>query len=506
MEEAIAEPIAHLEHYQGRQFRAYNLIMLACVAIGSLTFGYANSVIATVAAQPSFIVTFELDKRSNANDLIGLTNSLYFAGGVIGCLISPFCSDRWGRRWGIGVPLSWTIVAAALMAGSVNIAMFIVFRFVSGVSAFMLLAAIPVWMSEVAPPSIRGALVNVHNFALLVGYTVATWIGYGLFRINNMKIWRVQFAIMCFPALVLLPLLLWIPESPRWLIMKDRATEAEMLLHRLHPTEEARVEFIQIRRQLEIDRHLETSYLSMFTKPSYRKRCAYAFGLTVSVQLCGPLVINNYGPIVYALLGFDVEKQLLYLGGWVTTSIAGSIVSLFIIDLMPRPLLFSGGIIASISCLAAEAGLVANYATSPESLANPNEAALKAAVAMFYVFIFVLECFLGGCQWVYVGELFPTHIRTKGMAIGTCGLALTNVLWLQVAPIAFQNIGWKFYLCFICPAAVAAGIIFITFPDTKGLPLEKVAALFNDKVADDVIEIEELEHAQEKSVSIKEQH
>jgi MFS family permease len=107
---------------------------------------------------------------------------------------------------------------------------------------------------------------------------------------------------------------------------------------------------------------------------------------------------------------------------------------------------------------------------------------------MFYVFLFVFECTLGGIQYIYIGKIFPTHIRFKGMAIGTSGLALMNVIWLQVAPIAFKHIGWKFYHCFICPPAVAAVFIYIYFPDTKGLPLESVAALFEDEVGDDLID------------------
>lgn len=411
-------------------------------------------------------------------------NSLYFAGGFVGAFISSFGSDKWGRRWGIAIPTVITIFAAALMAGSVHVGMFIAFRFVSGLGGFMLLAAIPVWMSEVAPPSIRGALVSVHNLALLVGYTVATWIGYGFYHIEGNKVWRGQFAILCLPALTLLPCLFVVPESPRWLILKDRAEEAERLLHRLHPTEEARIEFIQIQRQCRIDRELESSYLSILIKPSYRRRAFIGFGLTVSIQLSGVLVINNYGPTVYALLGFGVEKQLLYLGGWVTTSIAGSLVSLWLIQVVSRPNLFAGGLIASAACLSAEAGLVANYASTPEALANPNESALRAAVAMLFVFIFILECSLGGVQYVYLGEIFPTHIRSKGLAIGSAGLSLMNIIWLQVAPIAFQDIGWKFYLCFICPTTVAAVIIFFVLPDTKGLALEVVGALFGDEVAE----------------------
>jgi len=150
-------------------------------------------------------------------------------------------------------------------------------------------------MREVAPLSIRGTLVEVHNVGLMIGYIIATWAGYGLFHITSSAndAWRARFALLCLPALLLVSGLYWIPESPRWLILQDSAAEAEMILHRLHPAEEARIEFIQIQRQIELDRQLETSYLSMFTKPSYHRLCITGFGIACAVQMCGPLVINN---------------------------------------------------------------------------------------------------------------------------------------------------------------------------------------------------------------------
>lgn len=89
---------------------------------------------------------------------------------------------------------------------------------------------------------------------------------------------------------------------------------------------------------------------------------------------------------------------------------------------------------------------------------------------------------LDGGQFVYLSEIFPTHLRAKGISLGMAGLNIINIVWLQVAPTAFQNIGWKFYLCFIVPGTVMALIILYWFPNTKGMPLEEIAALFGDEV------------------------
>lgn len=89
---------------------------------------------------------------------------------------------------------------------------------------------------------------------------------------------------------------------------------------------------------------------------------------------------------------------------------------------------------------------------------------------------------LDGGQIVYLSEIFPTHLRAKGISIGISGLCLINVLWLQVAPIAFVKIGWRFYLCLIVPGTIIGTFALFWFPDTKNLLLEEVAGLFGDEV------------------------
>jgi len=144
------------------------------------------------------------------------------------------------------------------------------------------------------------------------------------------------------------------------------------------------------------------------------------------------------------------------------------------VELMPRPKFIALGLLGCEIFLILEAALVANF------VGSHNTAALKACVAMLFCFGVVYQLALDGAQFVYLGEIFPTHIRAKGMALGCSAIALVNVMWQQVAPIAFDSIGWKFYLCFIIPGVLSAIVIWTFFPDTKGLALEEIAALFGD--------------------------
>jgi MFS family permease len=287
----------HIQHTRGRQFRIYNVLMVLLMSAGSMSYGYSASIIATTLAQPTFLAYMNLagpNASSNADQLIATMNGLYQAGGFLAVFTTSWLADRWGRKVSIAVSAGITIFSGALLAGSVDVGMFIFFRFVSGAGAFMILAAVPVWMNEVVPPSIRGVLVDIHGAALLFGYMLASWIGYGfyLYRPAGNIQWRAPLAFQVVWPTILLCGLWWMPESPRWLLINDRPEEADRVLRKLHTPEEAKVEFFQIQKQMEVDRRLPSSYVSMFTKPSYRKRTLIAIATTCSVQFSGILVIN----------------------------------------------------------------------------------------------------------------------------------------------------------------------------------------------------------------------
>ena len=231
-------------------------------------------------------------------------------------------------------------------------------------------------------------------------------------------------------------------------MLKGRYEEAQRNLLKLHTPEEAAIETAQIRAQMEVDKTLKSSWWTIATKPSYRKRALLAMGTTAGIQFSGILVINNYGPTVrsvytrikkeltewqiYARLGFGTNLQLIYASAWLTLAWGAGCMSLIFVELVPRPKFIGFGLFSCMVCLSVEAALVATYAGST------NSAALKAAVAMFFIYVPFYEICLDGVQFIYVGELFPTHIRSKGMTLGCCAIALMNVMWLQVTPIAFE--------------------------------------------------------------------
>ncbi|KAF2013703.1 MFS transporter [Aaosphaeria arxii CBS 175.79] len=469
--------------HKRQRINAFNVFILIFVGLGSMTYGYTASIIGTTLGQPSFITYFALDTRPNGTDLIATTNGLFQAGGVIGTLLLPVVADKYGRKWGIAVSAILAIISGALLTGSTHIGVFIAFRFIAGASAFMVLAAVPIWMNEVVPVKMRAGLVDIHAVLLVLGYFIQGWVGYGFFFWTNggENSWRPPLSLQCVWPILLLAGLYWIPESPRWLIAQDRLDEARVILDRLHSdpsdpeNEYARAEFYQIQKQITLDKTLENSWVAMFRKPSYRKRAFLAIGTTFFIQCSGVLVINNYGPTLYKNLGFTPEKQLLYPAAWLTLALGTNLMSIPLVDKFPRNKWLAIGILGCMVCLIVEAALVAEFVPSN------NTAALQAAVAMFFLFQLPYGVCLDGPQFAYLGELFPTHLRAKGVSLGVAMISFTNIIWLQAAPTAFQNIGWKFYLVFIIPGTIGGLVIWNFFPDTNGMPLEEIAALFGDE-------------------------
>lgn len=127
--------------------------------------------------------------------------------------------------------------------------------------------------------------------------------------------------------------------------------------------------------------------------------------------------------------------------------------------------------------------MVALYATGPT--AGQNRAGLGVGVAAFYLFLLVYSIGIDVCGVVWYSEVFPNHIRAKGICLSIAVIALTDLVYLQATATAFQNIGWRFYLLFICISTVGGIVFYFVLPETKGIPLEEIAKIFGE--TDDIM-------------------
>jgi len=465
-------------HYQWR-----TVLLIFGMSWGSTSFGYASAIIATTLGQPSFAKYMNLtESNPHTAQIEGAMNSLFYAGGFFGSIFNSWYADRFGRRTAIATACVIMIISAALCAGSVDVAMFIVFRFCTGWSCLMLLISVPLWITEVAPPKGRGILANIHAWMAVFGYLIASYVGVGFYyyQHGSGNQWRAPLAFACLPPLITLAFMPILPESPRYLLTKDRTEEAWKIIERLHRTKDdpagdyAKAEFLQMRTQLEMDRSLDSSWRIMITRPSYRKRVLIACALLSFIYSSGTLTISNYGPSLFAGLGFDAAQALQFQAGIILVSLSALSLSLLIVDRIPRNVILAAGMIAVAIPLACEAAMTARF------VGTTNKSGLAAGVAFLYIYIWLYGIFLDGPGYFYAIEIFPTHLRAKGATCCVASYSLINIMWTQVSPIAFKHIGWKFYMVFICCAVTSAVIMYFTFPNTLNMPLEEVAGLFGD--------------------------
>ena len=152
-------------------------------------------------------------------------------------------------------------------------------------------------------------------------------------------------------------------------------------------------------------------------------------------------------------------------------------LAMFLNDHFPRNKFMSIGVLGCMIVLSVEAGIIANVSSF---IADNNFTGLRAGVAFLFLIEVPYDFFLNGMQFIYISEVWPMHLRAKGMSLGVAMISLMNIVWLQSAPEAFANIGWKFYLCFIIPGVIGSVIMWFFFPDTLGLPLEEIAGIFGD--------------------------
>ncbi|KAH8901429.1 MFS transporter [Thozetella sp. PMI_491] len=456
------------------------IIYIVGMACASLAYGYNASVIGTTIGQPSFLAY--MGSEVAEPKLLSVIVGLFYAGGFVGAIISAPLSDRFGRRWAALVGAVSTLVVNAILAGSVNPGMFIAFRFLVGLASTILFTVIPVWISEIVPAEGRGMFVDAHPILITFGYCTSAFVGIGFYYVQgDGNQWRGPLAIGCLPCILFLLAFPFLPESPRWLLMQEQEEKARSIIQDLHSrpgdTEHAaaNLEFEQVRRQIEIDRLLHVNYLGMLTRPSYRKRVIIASALIFFLEASGALVINNYGTVLFGELGFDVEQRLLFEGGYVGIGWLVNFAAIFIVDKLPRPTLMSLGFAGCLATLTIEAALQAKF------LNSDNQPALRASVAILYLFIAFYGLFLDGSTFFYIGEIFPNHLRAQGMTIAMALLNLLSIVWQTASIYAFTNIGWKFYLPFIISTAIATVVIPLTFPDTRNKPLEEIGALFGDE-------------------------
>ncbi|EXJ75825.1 uncharacterized protein A1O5_00332 [Cladophialophora psammophila CBS 110553] len=465
-----------------------------------MSFGYGSSYFSVTFGQPSFLKYMKLagpEASSDVESLIGAMTGVNTAGGIVGVLALAWVMDVWGRRAGLAYCAILSIAGRTLCAASRDIAMFIAFRFLDGAGTFASFIAVPLYAAELCAPQYRGLFVGLGGVFLTIGYTIAALMGVAFYFCHSPDNWRGPIAIGEFFALHMLLVAWFGPESPRFLLLQDNPDGAWKIVSKLHADQNdpdqtfTRAEFFQMQKQAEFDRSVKSSWVTLFTKKSYRKRLMLSAGFAVIGQSSGILVISNYGPLFYANLGFNDIDQLCFQAGYFASAVLGNLVGSLVIDRVGRKPIMLLGIGGSCVWLCVEAAMSALYA------GTTNTAGLNTGVAALFLFVFFYACGVDVGMLVFFGEIYPNHMRAKGFTATLAILLCADLVYLQVTSLAFAHIHWRFFLVFIIITGVGFFWLAWVLPETKGLPLEEIAAIMGD--ADQVVVYQQDIRIDEKS-------
>ncbi|KAH8594249.1 general substrate transporter [Bisporella sp. PMI_857] len=447
-------------------------------SLGFFLIGYDNGLMGNLVNGKAFNDTFGNPDAT----MVGLIVAIYEVGCFLGSVITAICGEQLGRRKSIAFGCIIMIIGALLQATSYGRVQIIIARIVSGVGMGVVNSTVPVLQAEFSPKATRGIYVCAQLSTLNFGIFFVYWIDYALSKHVSSYAWRIPVILQCLFIIPMLFILWIIPESPRWLAAHDRPSECFAVLRRLRCNED---EVVVQRLHGEI---LQTvayeasigagswKHLFQSDRIKSRRRLLIACAIQSFQQLGGINAIIYYsGTLFQKSIGFDPHMSALMSGFLQTWFFIASFIPWFLIDRVGRrPLLLS-----MISVMAAVMIIQATLIYQVENSTAIATSAGIGAAAMLFIFQGAFTIGFQATVWVYPSEILPLRFRQRGSSISTAANWIFNYMIVQITPIAIDNIGWRTYIIFAVLNTCWVPIIFFFFPETKGLELEAVDALFS---------------------------
>ena len=413
-------------------------------------------------------------------------------GSFLGALASGFLSDIFGRKKSIMMGAIVWCIGSIIVCASQNIGMLIVGRFINGISVGICSAQVPVYVSELAKPSMRGRVTGCQQWAITWGILIMFYVSYGTSFLDGPKAFRVPWALQMIPAILLFIGLMFTPESPRWLAKKDRWEDCHAVLTLVHGKGNPNhpwvtKEYREIQEMCEFERrNADVSYLELF-KPKMINRTHIGVFTQIWSQLTGMNVMMYYITYVFGMAGLSGNANLVASSIQYVINVLMTVFALIFIDRWGRrwPLLIGAMFMAT--WMYANAGLLAAHGEKappggvdhvPEESWVIRGAPAKAVIACTYLFVAAFAPTWGPVSWIYPPELYPLRVRGKAVALSTSANWIFNFALSYFVPPAFVNIQWKVYIIFGVFCTAMAIHVFFMFPETSGHTLEEVETMF----------------------------
>ncbi len=436
-------------------------LILVCLvgAAGGFLFGFDTSVISGVIEYISNPHVYNLDEISK-----GWTVSCIIIGCMIGCIFAGPLSSRFGRK------RTLILTALIFLASSLGCALahqysiFITYRIIAGVAVGAASMLAPIYIAELSPPQHRGKLVSLNLFAIFLGQSSAFYSNYFLRDIGGDNNWRWMLAVMAVPAFLLFVFLLFVPESPRWLVEKNQIPSAMGILTRINGIAEANRELEEIKQTLNASK----GRLSELLNKGMFKILIIGILLAVFQQVTGINVVMYYAPAIFKSAGFGNDSALLQTALMGMVNLTFAVISMFFVDKMGRkPLMVIGSIGMSIAMILLALTFITGHA----------QGYFVLICIMGYLAAFGFS--LGPVVFVLISEIFPNRLRSYAVAISTFSLWGANFIVTLTFPYLLNNL--KGYCFVIYGSMCVLCLLFVLkyLGETKGKTLEEIEMDFN---------------------------
>ena len=431
--------------------RGFTILAAITVAIGGLLFGYDTAVI-------SGAILFVREQFHLSPVETEVAVSIALAGALFGAAAAGYLGDRLGRRSVLAYTAVFYGVFAILTGAANGLPVFLVARFFIGFAVGASSMLTPLYIAELAPVAIRGALVTLNQLAISTGVVAAFYVDYHFAAAGN---WRWMFTSAVIPSVILLIGLGFLPETPRWMASRHRFDEARKVLMRIEPAEEAERDIEELRQVIQTH---ELGFRELFSG-RFAKPVVVGIGLAIFQQVTGVNTIIYYAPTIFQMAGFQsASTAILATFGIGLVSLATTVVSLFLVDRVGRrPLLLisTGGM-----------GVVLVHLGMVLGAAHPSRVTLVADV-MAYLVAFCIG--LGPVFWLLISEIYPTTARGRAMSVATMAIWASDFLVAETFLTMVGHIGLRgSFLVFAALCAAAFVFSYYWVPETRRRTLEEI--------------------------------
>ncbi|CZR50422.1 probable monosaccharide transporter [Phialocephala subalpina] len=478
-------------------------LMCAFAAFGGFFFGYDSGYVGGILGMPYFIHTFQhlpyppagATADESAYFVISSSNnslivSILSAGTFFGALIAGDLSDWFGRRTTIITGCGVFAIGVALQIASSTVALLAVGRIIAGFGVGFVSAIIILYMSEIAPRKVRGAIVSGYQFAITLGLMVASCVNYATQNRLDSGSYRIPIAIQLIPAIILATGLFLLPESPRYFVIKGQLDKAAHVLSRVRgqpqESEYIQQELAEIVANHEYEMSVipQSGYFSSWANcfkgglgkaSSNLRRTILGTSLQMMQQWTGVNFIFYYSTIFLKSLG-TISNPFLISMIFTIVNVCSTPISFWTVERFGRRTILIWGALGMVVC---------QFIVGAVGTALPdNDNATRALIAFICIYIFFFASTWGPGAWVVIGEIFPIPIRSRGVGLSTASNWLWNCIIAVITPYMvgedYGNLGPKVFFIWgsLCLACLIYSYLLI--PETKGLSLEQVDRMFEE--------------------------